>query len=54
LAVESALADMRFRAMWGTGVIMTSALLAVLPLLILYAFTQRFFVESIERTGLIG
>jgi multiple sugar transport system permease protein len=53
-AVEAALENMRFRAMWGTGVIMTSALLAVLPLLILYAFTQRFFVESIERTGLIG
>jgi multiple sugar transport system permease protein len=53
-AVEAALADMRFRAMWGTGVIMTSALLVVLPLLILYVFTQRFFVESIERTGLIG
>jgi multiple sugar transport system permease protein len=52
--VEAALTDMRFRAMWGTGVIMTSALLAVLPLLILYVFTQRFFVESIERTGLIG
>ena len=53
-AVEAALDDMRYRAMWGTGVIMTSALLAVLPLLILYTFTQRFFVESIERTGLIG
>jgi multiple sugar transport system permease protein len=53
-AVEAALADMRYRAMWGTGAIMTAALLAVLPLLILYMFTQRFFVESIERTGLIG
>lgn len=53
-AVEAALSDMRFRAMWGTGVIMTSALLVVLPLLVLYVFTQRYFVESIERTGLIG
>jgi multiple sugar transport system permease protein len=53
-AVEAALADMRYRAMWGTGTIMTAALLAVFPLLILYMFTQRFFVESIERTGLIG
>jgi multiple sugar transport system permease protein len=53
-AVEVALADMRYRAMWGTGVIMTAALLVVLPLLVLYALTQRFFVESIERTGLIG
>jgi multiple sugar transport system permease protein len=53
-AVEAALADMRYRAMWGTGTIMTAALLVVLPLLILYVFTQRYFVESIERTGLIG
>lgn len=29
-------------------------LLVVGPLLLLYAFTQRYFVESIERTGLIG
>jgi len=40
--------------MWGTGVIMASALLVILPLLVLYLFTQRYFVESIERTGLIG
>jgi len=53
-AVEAALADMRYRAMWGTGTIMTAALLVVLPLLVLYVFTQRYFVESIERTGLIG
>ncbi len=52
--VEAALADMRYRAMWGTGAIMTAALLTILPLLVLYLFTQRYFVESIERTGLIG
>ena len=52
--VEAALSDMRYRAMWGTGAIMTAALLVVLPLLLLYVFTQRYFVESIERTGLIG
>jgi multiple sugar transport system permease protein len=40
--------------MWGTGVIMASVLLVILPLLVLYLFTQRYFVESIERTGLIG
>lgn len=28
--------------------------LIILPLLILYAFLQRYFVESIERTGLTG
>jgi multiple sugar transport system permease protein len=52
--VESALEDMRYRAMWNTGAIMTAALLTILPLLVLYLFTQRYFVESIERTGLIG
>lgn len=29
-------------------------LLVMLPLLITYLFTQRYFVESIERTGLVG
>ena len=29
-------------------------LLMICPLLLLYAFTQRYFVESIERTGLVG
>ncbi len=52
--VEAALESMQYRAMWGTGAIMTAALLVVMPLLLLYIFTQRYFVESIERTGLIG
>lgn len=29
-------------------------LLVILPLLILYLFMQRYFVESIERTGIVG
>lgn len=29
-------------------------LFLVVPLLILYMFTQRFFVESVERSGLVG
>ena len=32
----------------------TSALLMMLPLIILYLFVQRLFVESIERTGITG
>lgn len=32
----------------------TGCLLFMAPLLILYAFLQRYFVESIERTGLVG
>lgn len=29
-------------------------LLHILPLLVLYIFTQRFFVESIEKSGIVG
>nr|WP_091189306.1 carbohydrate ABC transporter permease [Paenibacillus catalpae] len=32
----------------------TGILLAILPLIILYLFVQRYFVESIERSGLVG
>jgi len=31
-----------------------SALLMMLPLLIMYLFVQKQFVESIERTGIVG
>jgi multiple sugar transport system permease protein len=51
--VETALESFQFRGMWGTGTIMAATLLVILPLIILYIFTQRYFVESIERTGLI-
>lgn len=32
----------------------TGILLAILPLIVLYLLVQRYFVESIERTGIIG
>jgi ABC-type glycerol-3-phosphate transport system permease component len=32
---------------------MAAILLTILPVLIVYVFTQRNFVESISRTGLI-
>lgn len=32
----------------------TGMLMFMAPLLILYAFMQRYFIESIERTGLVG
>jgi multiple sugar transport system permease protein len=51
--VEAALSNMQLRGMWGTGTIMSATLLVIAPLLVLYTFTQRYFVESIERTGLI-
>jgi multiple sugar transport system permease protein len=32
----------------------TGVLLSMAPLIILYLFVQRYFVESVERTGLVG
>ena len=32
----------------------TGILLAIAPLIILYLFVQRYFVESIERSGVVG
>ncbi|MCR2804428.1 carbohydrate ABC transporter permease [Paenibacillus soyae] len=32
----------------------TGILLAILPLIIIYLFVQRYFVEGIERTGIVG
>jgi len=32
----------------------TGMLLAILPLIIIYLFVQRYFVESVERTGVVG
>lgn len=32
----------------------TGILLAMLPLIIMYLFAQRYFVESVERTGIVG
>lgn len=37
-----------------TIVLNVAALLAMLPLLIMYLFVQKHFVESIERTGIVG
>lgn len=35
-------------------IIDTGILLAILPLIIMYVFVQRWFVESVERTGIVG
>ncbi|RXZ84029.1 carbohydrate ABC transporter permease [Paenibacillaceae bacterium] len=34
--------------------IMAAAMLSILPMLVLYLFTQRYFVESVERAGIAG
>lgn len=33
---------------------MAGALLVILPLIVLYGYAQRYFVESVERTGIAG
>ncbi|EXX90412.1 ABC transporter permease [Paenibacillus darwinianus] len=35
-------------------VVDTGILLAILPLIVMYWFVQRYFVESVERTGVVG
>ena len=32
----------------------TTTLMCIIPLLVLYMFSQKFFVQSIERTGIVG
>lgn len=32
----------------------TAALMVVAPLILLFAFMQRYFVESVERSGVVG
>jgi multiple sugar transport system permease protein len=34
--------------------ILAGAVLTILPILILYLFTQRYFVESVEQSGIAG
>ncbi|QYR21412.1 carbohydrate ABC transporter permease [Paenibacillus sp. sptzw28] len=34
--------------------VMAGSLITILPMLLLYLFTQRYFVESVERAGLAG
>lgn len=50
LTVTSGFADNHYFSLLNSAGI----LLVIGPVLMLYSFTQRFFVESIERTGLIG
>lgn len=36
------------------AITMAGTLLNILPLLLIYFFTQRWFVESVDRTGITG
>jgi multiple sugar transport system permease protein len=52
--IESTMRALRMLMTGNTGMIMAASFLVILPMLILYVFVQRYFVESIERTGLVG
>jgi len=39
---------------YGSMLLNTGALMVMAPLIVLYLFVQRYFVESVERTGLVG
>lgn len=43
-----------FDPFMATTYVQAGCLLTILPLLIIYIFTQRYFTESIERTGIVG
>ena len=36
------------------GVVMAGTVISVLPLLILYFLLQRWFMEGVERSGIVG
>ncbi len=50
LAVSSGFMDDHFYSLINNA----GMILVILPLLILYLFVQRYFVESVERTGIVG
>ena len=46
--------DIMLKMIFHDGVAMAGTAMAVLPLLIMFMFLQNKFMESIERTGLVG
>ena len=57
MTVALGLAYLRGRAGTGVGtigVIMAGSLLVILPMLLLYGFGQRYFIQGLARTGLKG
>ncbi len=52
--LEATMRALKMLLTGNTGTIMAASLLTFLPLLIIYLFARRYFVESIERTGLVG
>ena len=50
----SAVVSMTSRVAYQSIIKVTATLLAIFPLLILYVICQRFFTESVERSGIVG
>ena len=50
----SAVVSMTSRVAYQSIIKATTTLLAIFPLLILYVICQRFFTESVERSGIVG
>ena len=38
----------------GSPIVNAGSVMFILPILIIFAFLQRYFVESVDRTGLVG
>jgi multiple sugar transport system permease protein len=57
MTVPLGLAFLRGRAGTGIekyGIVMAGSLLGILPMLILYSFGQKYFIQGLTRTGLKG
>lgn len=52
--IEAMMRALKMLMTGNTGTIMAASLMTFLPLLIVYLFARKYFVESIERTGLVG
>lgn len=46
--------DAAASSLYGSMIQAPKFLLLITPLIVLYLFTQRFFVESVEKSGLVG
>ena len=56
LTIPSSLDVTGFQAanVYSSAILNTAALLIILPLLIVYVFGQKFLVQGIERSGIVG
>ena len=54
LAFENSMGTAAFDPYYMVSIEQAGCLLLIVPLIILYLFTQKYFTESIERTGIVG